>query len=175
MWVRSLDQEDPLEEGMATHSSILAWRVPWTEKPVGGATFHRGCRELDTTEQLKLLGILWLLRNNFTELPVSDKANLKPQWSRKNKTNQDRSIVKSECEQKHILQTTKCPNMPLFLVNMNDCCFFTDYSFSLTSCLSRRLHENAQWYGYLCLLIASSSKPSPTFSSPSSNHLNASP
>ena len=117
---------------------------PMDREAWGGATFHRGCRELDTTEQLKLLGILWLLRNNFTELPVSDKANLKPQWSRKNKTNQDRSIVKSECEQKHILQTTKCPNMPLFLVNMNDCCFFTDYSFSLTSCLSRRLHENAQ-------------------------------
>ena len=34
-WVRSLGQEDPLEEGMATHSSILAWRVPWTEEPGG--------------------------------------------------------------------------------------------------------------------------------------------
>ena len=33
MWFRSLGQEDPLEEGMATHSSILAWRLPWTEKP----------------------------------------------------------------------------------------------------------------------------------------------
>ena len=36
MWdtrVRSLGQEDPLEKGMATHSSILAWRIPWTEKP----------------------------------------------------------------------------------------------------------------------------------------------
>ena len=31
--VRSLGQEDPLEEGMATHSTILAWRVPWTEDP----------------------------------------------------------------------------------------------------------------------------------------------
>ena len=30
-WVCSLDQEDPLEEGMATHSSTLAWRIPWTE------------------------------------------------------------------------------------------------------------------------------------------------
>ena len=34
-WVRSLGQEDPLEEGMATHSSILAWRIPWTEEPGG--------------------------------------------------------------------------------------------------------------------------------------------
>ena len=34
-WVRSLGQEDPLEEGMATHSSILVWRIPWTEEPGG--------------------------------------------------------------------------------------------------------------------------------------------
>ena len=33
--VRSLGQEDPLEKGMATHSSILAWRIPWTEEPGG--------------------------------------------------------------------------------------------------------------------------------------------
>ena len=35
MRIQSLGQEDPLEEGMATHSSILAWRIPWTEKPDG--------------------------------------------------------------------------------------------------------------------------------------------
>ena len=33
MWVQSLGREDPLEKGMATHSSILAWRIPWTEEP----------------------------------------------------------------------------------------------------------------------------------------------
>ena len=33
--VRSLGREDPLEKGMATHSSILAWRIPWTEEPGG--------------------------------------------------------------------------------------------------------------------------------------------
>ena len=33
MWVQSLGGEDPLEEGMATHSSILAWRIPWREEP----------------------------------------------------------------------------------------------------------------------------------------------
>ena len=33
--VRSLDQEDPLEKGMAAHSSILAWRIPWTEETGG--------------------------------------------------------------------------------------------------------------------------------------------
>ena len=35
MQVRSLGQEDPLEKDMATHSTILAWRIPWTEKPGG--------------------------------------------------------------------------------------------------------------------------------------------
>ena len=35
MRVQYLDQEDPLEEGMTTHSSILAWRIPWTEEPGG--------------------------------------------------------------------------------------------------------------------------------------------
>ena len=39
MQVRSLGQEDPLEKGTATYSSILAWRIPWTEEP-GGATVH---------------------------------------------------------------------------------------------------------------------------------------
>ena len=34
-WVQSLGPEDPLEEGMATHSNILAWRIPWTEEPGG--------------------------------------------------------------------------------------------------------------------------------------------
>ena len=35
-WVQSLSQEDPLEKGMATHSSILAWRIPWTEEQSTG-------------------------------------------------------------------------------------------------------------------------------------------
>ena len=35
MQVQSLDQEDPLEEDLAAHSSILAWRIPWTEEPGG--------------------------------------------------------------------------------------------------------------------------------------------
>ena len=41
MGVRSLGGEDPLEEGMTTHSSILAWRVPRTEEPAWWATVHR--------------------------------------------------------------------------------------------------------------------------------------
>ena len=34
-WVQSLDQEEPLEKEMTTHSSVLAWRIPWTEEPGG--------------------------------------------------------------------------------------------------------------------------------------------
>ena len=51
-WVRSLGQEDPLEKEMATHSSILAWRIPWMEEP--GGLQSTGCKELDTTERLHL-------------------------------------------------------------------------------------------------------------------------
>ena len=46
-WVQSLGWEDPLEKGMATHSSILAWRIPWTEEP-GGLRFV-GSQESDRT------------------------------------------------------------------------------------------------------------------------------
>ena len=38
-WVCSLGQEDPLEKGMATYSSILTWRIPWTEEPIHGILF----------------------------------------------------------------------------------------------------------------------------------------
>ena len=41
---------DPLEKEMATHSSILAWRILWTEEPGGGATVHGVAEELDMTE-----------------------------------------------------------------------------------------------------------------------------
>ena len=51
MWVQSLGQEDPLEEGMATPSSILAWRIPWTEKPGGLRSTES---ESDRTEGLTL-------------------------------------------------------------------------------------------------------------------------
>ena len=48
-WVLSLGQENPLEKGMATHSSILAWRIPWTEESDGLQSMG-----LDTTECLTL-------------------------------------------------------------------------------------------------------------------------
>ena len=48
MWVRSLGQEDPLEEEMAAHSSILAWEIPWTEELAGYSSW--GHKKSDTTE-----------------------------------------------------------------------------------------------------------------------------
>ena len=51
-WVLSLGQEDPLEKEMATHSSILTWRIPWTEE-LGGLQ-STGRKESDATEGLHL-------------------------------------------------------------------------------------------------------------------------
>ena len=53
--IQSLGQEDPLEEEMATHSSSLAWRIPWTEEPAGYSPW--GPTESDMTEQLTLTNI----------------------------------------------------------------------------------------------------------------------
>ena len=58
--VQSLGQEDPLEEEMTTHSSILAWRIPWTEEP--GGLQSRGRKKLDITEwpvRLNLNILMW--------------------------------------------------------------------------------------------------------------------
>ena len=48
MQVRSLGQEDPLKEGMAAHSSILAWEIPWMEEP--GGLESMGLHESDTVQ-----------------------------------------------------------------------------------------------------------------------------
>ena len=53
--VQSLSQEDPLDKGMATHSSILAWRIPQSEEPAGYSPW--GCKELDMTEWLSLYSL----------------------------------------------------------------------------------------------------------------------
>ena len=56
-WVRTLGWEDPLEKGRATHSSILAWRIPWTVHSMGS-------QRVNTTEQFLL---------HFVELAISSK------------------------------------------------------------------------------------------------------
>ena len=50
--VQSLGQEDPLKEELATHSSILVWKIPWTKEP-GQVTAHGGNKESDTTERAR--------------------------------------------------------------------------------------------------------------------------
>ena len=68
MWetqVQSLGQEDPLEKEMVTHSSILAWEIPWTED-VGGLQ-SMGSQELDTTERLNNNN-LWLYNKPLQSL-----------------------------------------------------------------------------------------------------------
>ena len=51
LWVGSLGREDPLEEEMATHSSVLAWNIPWTEEP--GGLRSMGSEESDATEHAR--------------------------------------------------------------------------------------------------------------------------
>ena len=53
--VRSLGWEDPLEKEMATHTSTLTWKIPWTEELVGYSPWGR--KELDMTEQLHFLSL----------------------------------------------------------------------------------------------------------------------
>ena len=68
-WVRSLDQEDPLEEEMATCSSILAWETPWTEEP-GGLLSMEVEKESDTTKHAHT--------KNLTSLKAVWKQNQLP-------------------------------------------------------------------------------------------------
>ena len=107
-WVQSLCWEDPLEKEMATHSNILAWKIPWAEEPGGGATVH-GVTKLDTTERLctytytctaPLAGApgslpppgslprSLLLPSHLTfRWPLSVSLGCSTQWSLKNATN----------------------------------------------------------------------------------------
>ena len=59
-WVQSLGQEDPLEKGMATHPSILAWEIPWTEEPGGLKSMgsQRVKHALVTTQQQPIVPML---------------------------------------------------------------------------------------------------------------------
>ena len=68
--VRSLGQEDPLEEGMATHSSILAWEIPWTQEPgrlqsVGSQRLGTGLKRLSVNSCSPILSL------SLSELPLS--------------------------------------------------------------------------------------------------------
>ena len=75
-WVWSLDQEDPVEKGMATHSRILSWRIPWTEEWGGGSYSPWGCKESDTIE--------WLTptkHSNFSTISIKALLTRRCIWS----------------------------------------------------------------------------------------------
>ena len=59
MRVQSLGQEDPLEEGTATHSSILAWRIPWTEEP--GGLWSTGTQRVGHDQSMTEAMHTWLI------------------------------------------------------------------------------------------------------------------
>ena len=63
MWVWSLVREDPLEKEMATHSSILAWKIPWIEEPGGLQSMG-----------LKRIGHNWMIKH--TEMNIKYKYNI---------------------------------------------------------------------------------------------------
>ena len=58
MWVQSLGLKDPLEEGMVTYSSVLAWKIAWTEEP--GTLQSMGSQESNTTERSYTLVVQWI-------------------------------------------------------------------------------------------------------------------
>ena len=60
IWARSLGWEDPLEKGLATHSNILAWRMPWTEEPGGPQSM--GSQNVRLTLSLTLVKVNFLVK-----------------------------------------------------------------------------------------------------------------
>ena len=68
-WVQSLDQEDPLEKAMATHSSILAWKIPWIEEP--GGLQSMGLQRVGHTERFHFHFSLFMYwRRKWQPTPV---------------------------------------------------------------------------------------------------------
>ena len=78
--VPSLGQKEPLEKGMASHSNITAWRIPWTEEP-GGLQCRGSVAEADTAEQLTLS-----LSTGLPGLPLKSKPITKNAISHPHRT-----------------------------------------------------------------------------------------
>ena len=76
-WLRSLGWEDPLERGMATHSSILAWKIPWTEEPGGVTQSQTRLKRLGTqhTTPLDPVYLPGLTQLTFQDLVQSRSGN----------------------------------------------------------------------------------------------------
>ena len=76
-WVQSLGWEDPLEKGMATHFSVLAWRIPWTEET---GRLQGALKDLDTTEQLSLHFMASARSGTGSEHPRCTTKKPIPRW-----------------------------------------------------------------------------------------------
>ena len=95
-WVQSLDWEDPLEKGMGTHSSILAWRIPWTEEP--SRLQFMGLQRVghDWTTNFSPVGL--------TTFSVEDFQEAKSWW---NKCGGNRILSRKQCEKVQRSETQK--------------------------------------------------------------------
>ena len=80
MWVQSLGQEDPLEKGMATHSSTLAWRIPWTEELGGFQPMGSGLKQL-SVYNATIITVLLLLAKILSILTSGDGNGTPLQYS----------------------------------------------------------------------------------------------
>ena len=80
MQVQSLGQEDPLEEEMATHSTILAWRIPWTEEPGAPQSMElkRGRHDTEQLTPVQLLVTPWTVAH---QAPLSMEFSRQEHWS----------------------------------------------------------------------------------------------
>ena len=74
--IQSLGWEDPLEEGTATHSSILDWRIPWTEQT--GGLQSMGCTESDTTEHYTKPNCPWMERAALSKIIIPPRGKPNP-------------------------------------------------------------------------------------------------
>ena len=73
--VRSLGQEDSLEKGMAIHSSVLAWKIPWTEEPASYSPW--GHKESDRTEQTEHTVVMIMTQINLQKVSFQSHVNIK--------------------------------------------------------------------------------------------------
>ena len=64
--VRFLGQENPLEKEMETHSSILAWRIPWTKEPCGLQSMGSQELDIETRERERVLSSVWIIESRFS-------------------------------------------------------------------------------------------------------------
>ena len=69
-WVPSLGREDPLEKEMATHSSILAWKITWTEEP-GWLLSIGAAKSRTQLSDFTIYAVVWLYHNLFIYSPIS--------------------------------------------------------------------------------------------------------